>query len=361
MEDGRVAYERTIPTPDLAREPELLIDALKEAAPLDLIAGPSGYGVPITKLEDVDDPEAFALTALLLSRPEELEAAYARGEFGIMVYKALARAVTKMKEEKMPVCFVPGVIHLPTVPKFRKINKIDMSTADKLCITVLAVHNQAQRLGLHYDEVAFVLLELGSGYVAGVAVDEGVIVDGIGGTLGGPGFLTAGALDFELVQLVGRWERSDVFHGGAFDVSGCHSIEELTAADSEIKRMALEAVLEGVDKAVASLLTSVPNPREILLSGRLARIPEFEAMVRKRLAHYGVGIRRVGWLPGARQVKEAAQGYAMVADGLAGGRFADLVRWMRIPEASGTALDYLYHPKARRLKQMLDRWRHFWH
>ncbi|MDR3632864.1 MAG: DUF1464 family protein, partial [Isosphaeraceae bacterium] len=48
-------------------------------------------------------------------------------------------------------------------------------------------------------------------------------------------------------------------------------------------------------------------------------------------------------LPGA-WVKHAAQGAALLADGLAGGRYADLVASLRLREASGTVLDHVNRP-----------------
>jgi predicted butyrate kinase (DUF1464 family) len=35
----------------------------------------------------------------------------------------------------------------------------------------------------------------------------------------------------------------------------------------------------------------------------------------------------------------------MVADGLASGTFKELIEWMKIKGAKGTALDYIHHPK----------------
>jgi predicted butyrate kinase (DUF1464 family) len=40
--------------------------------------------------------------------------------------------------------------------------------------------------------------------------------------------------------------------------------------------------------------------------------------------------------------KQAAQGAALLADGLAGGAAADLVNTLGVRDASGTALDHLY-------------------
>ena len=46
----------------------------------------------------------------------------------------------------------------------------------------------------------------------------------------------------------------------------------------------------------------------------------------------------------AAEAKEAAQGAAILADGLAGGRYRDLVARLRLREAAGSALDYLAIP-----------------
>ena len=49
-------------------------------------------------------------------------------------------------------------------------------------------------------------------------------------------------------------------------------------------------------------------------------------------------------------VKQAAQGAALLADGLAGGRLAGLVDHLRLREAGGTCLDGLVHPRAAQLR-----------
>jgi predicted butyrate kinase (DUF1464 family) len=112
-------------------------------------------------------------------------------------------------------------------------------------------------------------------------------------------------------------------------------------------------MVEGVIKGVASMMISVPRPREILLSGRLTRIKKVSDELRQKLGKF-VPTRGIGWLEGIKRVKESAQGYAIVADGLAGGRFADLVDWMEIKKAKGTALDYLYHPRGKSVREKLE-------
>ena len=102
-------------------------------------------------------------------------------------------------------------------------------------------------------------------------------------------------------------------------------------------------MIEGVVKAVLSMTASVPNPQEVLILGRLTRIKEIEDELLNRIDL--APVRRVGWLRGIKEVKETAQGYAMVGDGIAGGRFQRLIDWMRIKDAKGTAMDHIYHPK----------------
>lgn len=51
------------------------------------------------------------------------------------------------------------------------------------------------------------------------------------------------------------------------------------------------------------------------------------------------------------QSKSAAQGAALIANGLAGGRYQTLVDGMRLREAHGTVLDYLYVRGAAQLRE----------
>ena len=76
----------------------------------------------------------------------------------------------------------------------------------------------------------------------------------------------------------------------------------------------------------------MPAPREILVVGRLAS--GLVGALGARLAHVAPVRLAVGF-------KAAAYGAAMLADGLAGGRYAALVDRLGIREASGSALDHL--------------------
>jgi len=348
LEDGAVYYEQVVDTIEAARRPEALIEAVEAAAPFDLIAGPSGYGVEITSLRDIPEElvEDWYYEYILLTSKAHIEHAVKQGQLGALVYYAMTRSALEMKRRDWPVCYLPGVIHLPTVPTHRKVNKMDMGTADKMCVAVLGVHDQATKLDIPFSEVSFIHVEMGFGYNAVLGVEDGRIVDGIGGTtMGGPGFLTLASMDAELVQLVEHWNKADVFSGGCASISHCVTPEELVKRiDVDDKcRLTYDAMIEGVVKAVLSMTASVPTPREVLLSGRLTRNEEIKKDLLSRIDL--APVRSLGWLRGIKEVKETAQGYAMVGDGVAGGQFQRLIEWMRIKEAKGTAMDYIFHPK----------------
>ena len=150
-----------------------LLDALGQHGPYDLIYGPSGYGVPLVAAADVDERR---LAQMVLVRPDERGAGV-----GIAGMRTLMRALAG---SGLPVVFGPGVIHLPSVPRHRKYNRIDLGTADKVCSVAYAIVDQASRMGIGCDQTSFVLVELGGAFTAAVAVASGRIVDGAGGYVG---------------------------------------------------------------------------------------------------------------------------------------------------------------------------------
>jgi len=91
-------------------------------------------------------------------------------------------------------------------------------------------------------------------------------------------------------------------------------------------------------KAALALTASVARPREILVAGRLARAPGLLDALAERLAGVA-GVRSATGL--GTRAKSAAQGAALLADGLAGGPYAPLVERLRLSEASGTVVDHL--------------------
>ncbi len=355
VENGEVVWEKSIETVDVAHNPSLIIEAVEEAGNVDLIAGPSGYGTPLVFNDDIIDPEVFSTEILLLTKKEDIVKGVNRGELGMAVYDALSKVVIEFWRRKLPVCYIPSIILLPTVPKRRKINKLDMGTADKMAIAFLAVHDQAERLSIDYEETSFILVEMGFGYNAVIAVDKGKIVDGFGGTLVQTGFLTIGALDAEIAVAGKVWERSDVFYGGVATIINTADLEYAIRKyvnGEEPYLLAFESMLESIEKAVRAMLTSQPQPREIVLSGRLTRITALRKELESRLEKIAPVVKLKG-LKGAKISKEATQGYAAIAEGLAGGFFKKLIEHTRIVEAKGTVMDWIYHPRLKNAKESL--------
>jgi predicted butyrate kinase (DUF1464 family) len=344
LDDGRVFLDRTIPTRDALADPSPVLALLEAAAPLDLVAGPSGYGLPLVSARD------------LVERDVRLACLAAPGEGGgIGGLAALMRALGGVRA---PVVLTPGVVHLDSVPPHRKVNRVDMGTADKVCVAALAIREQADRLGCAESDVSFLQLELGGAFTAALAVEGGRIVDGLGGSSGPMGARAPGALDAEVAFLAGHVGKAHVFSGGALDVAGLPDApaERLAEPSTRRGRLAWEAWLESAVKAVAALAVSVPGPREVILSGRLAGVPAVREALAARI---GAVLPRapVTALRGfAAVAKHAAQGAALLADGLAGGASGPLVDAMGLTRASGSVLDHLYviAPGAARARLGID-------
>jgi predicted butyrate kinase (DUF1464 family) len=330
IDDGDLFLDKALPTSEALAYPAGLIDLLEASAPLDLVAGPSGYGLPLTAARELTDAD--------------LRLAYlaAEGETGgIGGLRSLMRMLAR---SSTPVVLTPGVIHLASVPAHRKVNRVDMGTADKVCAVALAVHDQAVRRGCGAHEVSFILLELGGAFTAAVAVEHGRIVDGLGGTSGPLGLRAAGALDGEVAFLAGAVSKHMLFGGGAAAIAGTPdaSPEAIASPTTAHGRLAWEAYVESAVKAVAALAVSVPRASEVVLSGRLALLGGVREELTRRLAD-SVSHASVHVLSGfATIAKQAAQGAALIADGLAGGRSSALVETLGIREAAGTVLDHLY-------------------
>ena len=332
LDDGEVLLNQSFRSADLALDPAPLVDALVAHRPLDIVLGPAGYGLPLIPGERVSERE---LGLMLLLRRDEARADVGLGGMGAMI-RALIGA-------ELPLVFGPGAIHLPTVPEYRKWNRIDLGTADKVASAALCIVDQADRLGLSYEETSFIMLELGGAFSAALAIDRGRIVDGLGGSCAPIGNRSCGALDAEVAYLLGpALSKETVFSGGALDPRGELDLsppEALEALRGDPGRrdgwLALE---EGAVKAALTLTASVPAPREILVTGRLADAPGLLDALRERLARVATVRNATG--PGPR-ANTAAQGAALLADGLAGGRYTPLVERLRLREAGGTALDHL--------------------
>jgi predicted butyrate kinase (DUF1464 family) len=331
-EGEHVFVDQSFTTTTVSTDPGMLVDELRAAEPLDLILGPSGYGLPWIAAADLGGRE---LDLALLGDVRE------GGSESVI--RGMGRLLRALRESGLPVVFAPGVIHLASVPRHRKANRIDMGTADKVCAVALGVWDQARRLRIPYSATSFVYVELGGAFTAVIAVRAGSIVDGAGGTSGAVGFRAAGALDGEVACLLPGFGKADLTSGGVAGIAGAptSSPEELAAAAGVDPRaaQAWEALFEEVAKRVAAETVVVEEPNEILLSGRLCRVPWVLDQMSRRLERFAP-VRRVEGF--AANAKEAAQGAALLAQDLLDGGEAGLLEAMGLRAASGTVLDNVY-------------------
>jgi predicted butyrate kinase (DUF1464 family) len=324
LDDGRVTDQIRFLPDQLRADPSLPVRWLHERGPLDLVAGPSGYGLPLVRGADCTESQ---LALMSLVRPDERDRAG-----GVAGFSAVVRA---FRDSGLPVVFLPGVIHLSTVPRQRKLNRIDLGTADKLCVAALALTLRSAAGGGDPGRYSACVVELGSAFTACVVLAGGRVVDGCGGTCGPAGWRSGGAWDGETAYLLSPLGKDDLFAGGAAFAPDAATGEAL--------------LRESLLRTVAGLLAVTPV-QEIVLSGRLLQThPELAGVSRGELARLAA-VELLPSLPGA-WVKQAAQGAALLADGLAGGASQTLVESLQLREAAGTVLDHLTHPRAQEVRR----------
>jgi predicted butyrate kinase (DUF1464 family) len=214
-----------------------------------------------------------------------------------------------------------------------------MGTADKVCCAALAIRDQAELCDVDYNATSFIMVEAGYAFNAVLGVEQGRIVDGLGGTSGGPGFITLGNMDSELAVRLGKFPGVVLYSGGAKDVSGRDDLtpDEL-AREPQRYLESWNMLLESVAKGVAAMMVSVESPREILLSGRLSRIPEISQALEVKLSRLGK-VRKLGRR--ARVAKEAAEGAYIIGEGLLGGKYQGITDSLEVRGASGTMFDHI--------------------
>jgi predicted butyrate kinase (DUF1464 family) len=306
--DGAVAGEATIPADD---DGTRFREVLTAWAPVDLVAGPSGYGLPLVRSADAKPSD---IDRMALVRPDDRE----HGG-GVRGFKAHVRALL---ESGLPAVFLPGVIHLSTIPPHRKLNTIDLGTPDKLCVAALALWRHSERTATALSAATFAVVEVGTAFTSLLIVAGGQLVDGAAGTRGPVGLGSSGAWDGEVAYVLSPLTKADLFRGGLRSMG----------------RDGPAAFRESLIKHLAGLKAVTPF-ETIYLSGKGLEDPRVASIVHEGASLLG----RPFWLEGLpdARVKHAAQGAALLADGLAGGRHAGLVESLELRGAYGTIGDGL--------------------
>ncbi|MCL6552784.1 MAG: DUF1464 family protein [Firmicutes bacterium] len=339
-ETGAVWAALSVPRAEVTRDPAVIVRTVQAMAAqqggLDAVVAPSGYGMPLRRATAATDRDLREATFV-----HREDAVRPLGINGLRHLMALFR-----DRPELPVWFTPGVIHLPTVPAYRKLGRVDMGTADKLHSVVRAMVDQMDRLAISPAQTAFIVVEAGYAYTAAIAVQDGQVVDGVGGTSGAPGFLGMGAVDAELAYALAaampRFSRTLVFDGGAARLVGldlarppAELLQVVVTHDHLLAMLAWYAARD-----VAALLPACPRPREVVVSGRFSRLPAFVELLRTLLAPW-LAAPLVTLPREPAGVKEAAMGAAMMASGIAGGRYRPVVESLQLFHAAGSIFDHV--------------------
>jgi len=334
LDDNTIILDTSIPTKELIQDPQKAINIIRSVENIDLMVSPSGFGLPLKNVRDLTEKDIFF--TLLKFNQKDKDKLIGLGE-----------VLRLIKAQNIPGIIVPGVKHLPTIPRYRKINKIDMGTADKLCTAVTGIRDQMERFNVAPKGTNFIMVEIGYGFTAVLAIENGQIIDGIGGS-NIMGFRACGSLDGELAYLIKNIRKKNIYKGGVAYISGYSdlSLREITllAERDEQTKIALKAYISSVKKAVfgiASAFSQKEKIVEVLLAGRGAELN----YLRERMIRGLKDVAPVKIMKSYSQIaKRAAQGAAFIANGILGGRFEPIINNLKIKEASGSILDDIFIP-----------------
>lgn len=347
-ESEEILLDESISREKITENPKLVIDELEKVqekwGEVDCVVASSGYGVPLKKARNAKAEEVRLATFVTENDLKR----------GLKIVGLRELMMEMRKIDDLNIYFTPGVVQLSTVPEHRKANRIDLGTSDKVYTAVLAIKDQSERLGIDYEETSLVAVEVGFAYTSALAVENGRIVDAMAGTAGFPGYLGLGFMDSELAYALGNTcknlSKDSIFQGGSAYVGGLNphevEIEEFVESGKEGSgRMGYKMMLEAILKDVVCLLPAT-KPKEIILSGRFTGFPKFVEDVREKFQEL---FEEIGWSPPVvnlshrgEECKEAAEGAAVMANGIAGGKYEKIVENMRIKESRGKIFDHVY-------------------
>jgi predicted butyrate kinase (DUF1464 family) len=292
-DEDRAAELRTFARPSELWDFVQELVTLHPAIPIVL---PSGFGIPVTRVAEIMDRDIGEMT-LVLGRP-------IADELGTFLAEARRRSLRAF-------C-IPAVKLLPSVPSHRKVNRLDLGTADALCAAAWALHC-LQATGRPYEACNFLLLHTRIDARSLLVVLEGRIVDGIGATVGQGDSLP------ERLRAVLRSRP-----GGRSRPARVNDIQSRSAGCGD------RGLWEATTKESLGLL-DFHRLSEVIPTG-----------VRRIECGQAVGARLpLVELPAQPDGYEAALGAAVVAAGLTGGPTASLVERLGLWEARERVGDWI--------------------
>ncbi|MEZ0290188.1 MAG: DUF1464 family protein [Sulfolobales archaeon] len=255
VEENRVEEYIEITSRELSRKPETLFEVIERKEP-DIVVAPSGYGLPPVDIRDLSLEER--LKSLLIREDDP----------GVEDLKYISFFLRNVSRVKVPVIGLPGVYNLATISNSKRINRIDLGTADKVATAILAAYIYTEGDIERLKNSNIIVLELGA-FTAGVAISRGEIIDGIGGTLYPIGLVSGGGWDGEVtVYIARRIFKKDLFRGGLRDICRSTDLRDVY----ERCREAFDRYVEDIAKTIAMLEVSIRKRSseriKIYLSGR---------------------------------------------------------------------------------------------
>ncbi len=317
----------------IKQDPQKLIDLISQHFPLDCVVAPSGFGLPLKKVADLTDHDLAEITLRSSS------------EAPLMGLETVLRS---LKTLKINAYVVPGVKHFPTIPQYRKFNVIDMGSADKVCSTIYGLNSLQKSSQMALTDLNFILLEIGRGFSAMIAVEGGKIIDGIGGT-NLLGIQTLGKIDGELAYQMEISSKKDIYRGGLQDILKSHPIQKdfLQLPDDHPIKLYF---IDQISKALLSLTKSfgkIQNTIPVLLTGSEIFLEWIMSQLNRNFPNTQniksesiFSFRMLENLP--NNAKSAAQGAAFIAEGIMEGRFRELLDNMRFFDCQGSVFDDVY-------------------
>ena len=332
LDDDDIFLDMSLPTKNILENPQKLFDIIESNQPIDTIVAPSGHGIRLKLISDITDDDIAKANLRRKKDPTVM---------------GVGKVLHMLRDAGIQGYAIPGVKQLNSVKQSFKYNRIDMGTADKVCAAAAAIVDQANTMDIPFESTGFILVEVGMGFNATLAVENGKIIDGIGGSLGGMGFGTAGRLDGELAYLLEHISKKVIYGGGLSHIAGYADLSPkelfLMARKDERIATAVSGFFHDMLQGIYSLIPSFSDPasiREIVVSGRASAEITSQLSAALQDVKDPIPVRVVNSI--ARISKVAAQGAAFLANGLGGGKYKSLVDVMALDDSDHGLLDDIY-------------------